>query len=204
MIETPDFYDHVPKPFHIIGVDGAGVVLEAGPDCKYFKPGDEVFYGSVPIRNGSAAERQLADERMAGRKPSSFDFVEAAALPVTYGTAYEALIEHLGIKKNEQAAILIINGAGGKKHLRRRPMSNSVAYCETRELTQSCFETGVGSMASQIARNILNLPVVITTASRSDTVEWTKKMGATHVLNHRLDLKTQIDALNLQVPLKWV
>ena len=79
-------------------------------------------------------------------------------------------------------------------------------------------------MASQIARNILNLPVVITTASRPETVDWTKKMGttfelhrslhapltvhffsgATHVLDHRKELKAQVDALELQVPLKYV
>jgi NADPH:quinone reductase-like Zn-dependent oxidoreductase len=165
----------VPKPFHIIGVDGAGVVIDAGPDCKYFKPGDEVFYGSVPVRQGSAAERQLVDERMVGHKPSTFDFVESAALPVTYGTAYEALIERLGIQKGEQAAVLIINGAGG-----------------------------VGSMASQLARHVLELPVVITTASRPETIEWTQKMGATHVLNHHDDLRPQVTALNLQVPLKYV
>ncbi len=94
-------------------------------------------------------------------------------MPLTYGTAYEAIIERLGIQKNEQAAILIINGAGG-----------------------------VGSVASQIARYVLNLPVVITTASRPETIEWTKKMGATHVLNHHEDLRPQIKALNLDIPLK--
>lgn len=81
---------------------------------------------------------------------------EAAAMPLTYLTAYEALVERLEIKKGEKAALLIINGAGG-----------------------------VGAVASQIAREILNLPVVITTASRPNTIEFTKRMGATHVLKDR-------------------
>ena len=75
-----------------------------------------MFCGCLPTRQGSAAERVLVPEHIVGYKPASFDFVEAAAFPVTYGTAYEALIEHLGIKNNEQAAILIINGAGGMFH----------------------------------------------------------------------------------------
>jgi NADPH:quinone reductase-like Zn-dependent oxidoreductase len=99
--------------------------------------------------------------------------VEAAAMPLTYGTAYESLIERMEIKKGENVGILIINGAGG-----------------------------VGAMASQIARWVLELPVVITTASRPETVEFTKKMGATHVINHRLDLKKQVDDLKLNVPIK--
>ena len=77
------------------------------------------------------------------------------------------------IKKGENVGILIINGAGG-----------------------------VGAVASQIARRQLELPAVITTASRPETVEFTKKMGATHVINHRMDLKRQIDDLKLEVPIK--
>lgn len=144
-----------------------------GPDCKLFKKGDEVFYSGSPIRHGSNAEYQAVDERSVGHKPKTLDMIEAAAMPLTYVTAYEALLGRLEIKKGEQAALLIINGAGG-----------------------------VGAVASQIAREILNLPAVITTASRPNTIEFTKKMGATHVLNHREDLEKQVQELNLDVPLK--
>lgn len=113
------------------------------------------------------------DERSVGHKPNSLDFAEAAAMPLTYVTAYEALIERMEIKKGEQAALLIINGAGG-----------------------------VGAVASQIARSVLELPCVITTASRPETIEFTKKMGATHVVNHREDVAAQVAKLNLDVPLK--
>lgn len=171
--DAPDYYKFVPKPFHIIGFDGAGTVLEVGRQCRLFKPGDEVFYVSRTTRQGTYSEFQLVDERDVGHKPKSLDFVEAAAMPLTYGTAYESLIERLEIKKGENVGILIINGAGG-----------------------------VGAIASQIARRVLDLPVVITTASRPETVEFSKKMGATHVINHREDLKQQIDDLQLQVPIK--
>lgn len=112
----------------------------------------------------------------AGHKPKSLDFVQAAAMPLTYGTAYEALVDRLEIKKGEKSGILIINGGGG-----------------------------VGSIASQIARNVLGLPVVITTASRPETTEFSKKMGATHVVNHREDIVEQIRGLDLpaDVPLRY-
>lgn len=100
---------------------------------------------------------------------------EAAAMPLTYITAYQALVEQLKIENKEKAAVLIINGAGG-----------------------------VGAVASQIARQLLELPAVITTASRPESVDFTKKMGATHVVNHRDDLEKQIQNLNLNVPVKWV
>jgi NADPH:quinone reductase-like Zn-dependent oxidoreductase len=171
--DSPDYYKRAPKPFHIMGFDGAGTVLEVGPQCTFFKPGDEVFYVSLPIRQGTYAEFHLVDERDVAHKPKRLDFVEAAAMPLTYGTAYESLIERLEIKKGENVGILIINGAGG-----------------------------VGAMASQIARWVLDLPVVVTTASRPETIQFSKKMGATHVISHREDLKQQIVDLKLDVPIK--
>ncbi|ODM24364.1 hypothetical protein SI65_01954 [Aspergillus cristatus] len=89
--------------------------------------------------------------------------------------AYEALVERLEITRGEKAALLIINGAGG-----------------------------VGAVASQIARTVLDLPYVITTASRPETTEFTKQMGATHVVNHRDDIPAQIAKLDLDVPLKYI
>ena len=132
-----------------------------------------MFYSGSPIRNGSNAEFQLVDERSVGHKPKRLDMVEAAAMPLTYITAYQALVEQMKIETKEEAALLIINGAGG-----------------------------VGAVASQIARQLLELPAVITTASRPESVDFTKKMGATHVLNHREDLEKQIQKLNLSVPVK--
>jgi len=173
--DYPDYYERSPRPYQICGFDAAGVIDAVGEDCTFFKPSEEVFYSGSPVRHGSNAEWQLVDERSVGRKPRSLDFVEAAAMPLTYITAYEALVERMEIKKGENAGLLIINGSGG-----------------------------VGSVASQIARNILQLPVVVTTASRPETQKFTKAMGATHVINHRMDLKKQIDDLKLSVPLKYI
>lgn len=108
-------------------------------------------------------------------KPRSLDFVQSACMPLTWVTAYEALIERMEIRKGEEAAILIVNGAGG-----------------------------VGSVASQIARTLLRLPVVITTTSRQETTAFSKSMGATHTVNHREDVPSQIAKLDLKVPLKYI
>ena len=50
---------------------------------------------------------------------------------------------------------------------------------------------GVGSIATQIAK--AHGLKVITTASREETIEWTKSMGADIVINHKEDLKTQLE-----------
>ncbi|KAL4904648.1 hypothetical protein BDW74DRAFT_168257 [Aspergillus multicolor] len=169
--DAPDYYNHVSHAFHIIGFDGSGTVLETGPNATSFKPGNEVFFVCSTTRQGSAAEYVLVNSRGCARKPAALDHAEAASIGLTFGTAYQSLLERLEIRKGEDVEI---NGGGG-----------------------------VGSAAIQIARNVLQLPVVIATASRPETIESCRRMGATHVVNHREDLEAQIKALDLDVLIKY-
>ncbi|EKG16544.1 Alcohol dehydrogenase superfamily zinc-containing [Macrophomina phaseolina MS6] len=171
------YYKQAPALPQVLGYDGAGIIEEVGPDAAKlgWKEGDEVFYSGSPNRPGSDAELQVVDARSVAAKPKTLDWIEAAVLPLTWITAWEALLERMEIKEGEQAGILIVNGAGG-----------------------------VGSMASQIARHVLKLPVVVTTASRPETQRFSRSMGATHIVNHHEDLPSQIAALNLPVPIKYV
>lgn len=104
-----DRVEEVPK---ILGWDVAGIVEEAGPDCSLFRPGDEVFYAGSITRQGGNSEYHLVDERIVGRKPTSLNFAEAAALPLTSITAWEALFTRMSISQdsgsNEEKSLLII------------------------------------------------------------------------------------------------
>lgn len=153
----------------ILGWDAAGVVKAVGADVTLFKPGDEVMYAGEFTRDGSNAELQCVDERLVGRKPSSLDFADAAALPLTSITAWEMLFESLCVEEagGDGEALLIIGGAGG-----------------------------VGSILIQLAKKLTNLTVVAT-ASRPDTVDWVKKMGADHVVNHRNNLAEEMKELGI-------
>ncbi|CAE7032412.1 hypothetical protein P3342_006834 [Pyrenophora teres f. teres] len=174
--DYPDYYERTPKLPQILGFDGAGVIESVGSHVTNFQPGDQIYYAGSPIRQGSNAEFQLVDSRAVALKPKSLDWGQAAAMPLTWITAYEALVERMEIAKGENAGILIINGAGG-----------------------------VGSVASQIARRVLNLPVVITTASREETVRFSKDVGAaTHTVNHHQDIAAEVEKLKLNVPIKYV
>jgi NADPH2:quinone reductase len=141
----------------ILGWDVAGIVEQVGSECTFFKPGDEVFYAGSIIRAGGNSEYHLIDERIVGHKPQTLSFAEAAALPLTSITAWEAFYERLGISHhpdgNEHKTILIIGAAGG-----------------------------VGSIAIQLA-GMAGL-TIIATASRPETIEWVKQLGADYVINH--------------------
>lgn len=154
----------------ILGWDAAGEVIGVGPDVENFAIGDQVFYAGCITRPGCNSEYHLVDERIVGEKPTSLSFAEAAALPLTSITAWEALFERLDISlhgEDEGQSILIIGGAGG-----------------------------VGSIAIQLAKQLAKLQV-IATASRPESIAWVKKLGADHVVNHRNALDKGVNALGM-------
>jgi len=157
----------------ILGWDAAGTVISVGPEARLFKPGDTVFYAGALDRPGSNAELQCVDERLVGHKPESLNFAAAAALPLTAVTAWEMLFDRLDVARPVPGAapgILIVGGAGG-----------------------------VGSIAIQLARQLTDL-TVIATASRPETAQWCRDLGAHHVVDHGKPLADEVAALELGTP----
>ena len=154
----------------VLGYDAAGVVEAIGADVTIFAPGDEVFYAGTIKRPGTNSELHVVDERIVGSKPRSFDFAQAAALPLTGLTAWELLFDRLRVSQGggEGQTILIVNGAGG-----------------------------VGSMLVQFARQLTKLRV-IATASRPETIAWVKQMGAHDVVDHRKPLNEGLAAIGVK------
>ncbi|MEZ7514569.1 zinc-binding alcohol dehydrogenase family protein [Flavobacterium frigidarium] len=150
----------------IIGWDAVGTVEAVGDTTSKFKVGDQVYYAGDLTRSGSNAEYQLVDERIVGRKPKNLSIAEAAAIPLTGLTAYESLFDRIKVnpETDKGKTVLVLAGAGG-----------------------------VGSMAIQLARKIGNL-TVIATASRPDSIEWCKDLGADFVVNHH-NLKEELEKI---------
>lgn len=160
----------VDNPPRVIGWDASGRVEAIGDEVTLFKPGDEVWYAGDITRPGCNSEFQIIDERIVGRKPKSLSHAEAAALPLTTITAYEAFFDRLGIDRDgadKAQSILIIGGAGG-----------------------------VGSIGIQLAKHA-GL-VVIATSSRPETAAWVKELGADYVVNHREDMVQQVHELGFK------
>ncbi len=98
------------KP-RVLGWDAAGTVESVGPQVTLFKPGDPVYYAGDVTRPGCNSEFHLVDERIVGRKPESLDFAQAAAIPLTAITAWEAFFDRMKVQSGR--SMLIIGGAGG-------------------------------------------------------------------------------------------
>ena len=152
-----------PTP-RVLGWDAAGTVEATGPEVTLFKPGDAVYYAGDVTRPGANSEFHLVDERIVGGKPRRLDFAQAAAIPLTAITAWEAFFDRMKIDLGGEDAgkrMLIIGGAGG-----------------------------VGSIGIQLAK-IAGL-TVIATASRPESIAWVKELGADEVVDHRKDLASQV------------
>jgi NADPH:quinone reductase len=95
----------------ILGWDAAGTVEAVGSQTSLFKPGDQVYYAGDVTRPGCDSEFHLVDERIVGRKPKKLDFAQAAAMPLTSITAWEAFYDRMHVVPGK--TMLIIGGAGG-------------------------------------------------------------------------------------------
>ena len=97
----------------ILGWDAAGIVVEVGGNVQGFKPGDHVYYAGDLTRQGSNAQFHAVDARLVGKMPKTLSFSQAASLPLTSLTAYEALFGKLKVSVDEEFNLLIVGGAGG-------------------------------------------------------------------------------------------
>lgn len=95
-----------PLPF-VPGMEGAGEIVEIGPDVTAFAVGDGVVGG---LRTGGFAEEAIAQASAVRRIPAGMDFIAASAYPAAYLTAYVALKRRGALEAGET---LLVHGAAG-------------------------------------------------------------------------------------------
>ncbi|MFZ6653683.1 zinc-binding alcohol dehydrogenase family protein [Undibacterium sp. TJN19] len=157
--------------FAVLGWDVAGTVVGLGSNVTSgFTLGDAVYYAGDVSRPGANSEFHVVDSRIVGHRPGRLSVSEAAAIPLTALTAWEALFDRIGFSRtqaNRQQSLLIVGGAGG-----------------------------AGSMAIQLARLLPGVRV-IATASRLESQAWCRELGADAVIDHFADMRAQLENLGL-------
>jgi len=151
----------------VLGWDAYGIVEKTGDSVTGFKAGDKVFYAGDITRPGCNSEYHLVDQRIVALAPKNLSPEDATAMPLTSITSWEALFERLGFVPEAGAnsgKSILIIGGAG----------------------------GVGSIAIQLA-HWAGLKV-FATASRTETVDWCKNLGADIILNHRNNLYEELKA----------
>lgn len=116
-----------PLPF-VPGSEAAGVVVELGGEVSGLTVGDRV---SASGWGGLFAEEAVLPARGVRRIPDALSFVEAAVFPVSYATAWHALVDRGQLKAGETLLVLGAGGATGYaavqvgKHLGARVIASA-------------------------------------------------------------------------------
>lgn len=101
----------------ILGIDLAGTVEDVGPGVTGFHRGDEVYgmTGGVGGNQGSLARYAAVDARLLAVKPATLSLRESAALPLIFITAWEGLVDRVGVKAGQ--SVLVLGAGGGVGHI---------------------------------------------------------------------------------------
>jgi alcohol dehydrogenase len=113
LLLTDPLYDHADENPLTPGFDLAGAVVEVGKNVKHLHVGDCVYGQAAVIKKGTGAfaEYAVTPEDLLAKMPDNITFTEAAAVPLAACSAYQALVEHMKLKKGEK--VLIHGGSGG-------------------------------------------------------------------------------------------
>ncbi|KAF8608404.1 GroES-like protein [Ceratobasidium sp. AG-I] len=151
----------------ILGSDGAGIIESLGTEVTHLKKGDKIFFqGSFkPVDYATFQQYTLVDSEIASKIPENINDDEASTIPVGAMTAVTGLFQKTGIAFPESGPT-----AAGKPVLILGGSSS------------------VGQCAIQLAR-IAGFTPIVTTASAQHT-EFLRSLGATHVFDRNVSVRT--------------
>src|SRR5262249_56139646 len=95
------------------GHEGSGVVERTAPDVTDFRPGDEIYGLADFPRDGAAAEFAAVRATNLAFKPPSISHAQAAALPLSALTAWQAPFQHAHLLSGQSGLIHGRAGGGG-------------------------------------------------------------------------------------------
>ncbi len=193
----------LPLPM-ILGCEGSGVVVEVGSGVKKIKKGDEVVINPIvscgqcdrclegndhfcpkfgllgETEDGVDSEFRAVFERRLIPKPKYVSFEEAAAVPVTFLTAWHMLVDKCqwGGSGGARETLRTVTACGGTQP----KVSRSDRTRSTATVLVIAASSGVGSAAVQIAK--LFGATVIATAGSDEKLSHAKELGADYLINH--------------------
>ena len=156
----------------ILGLEVSGIVEKVGPEVKNFKEGDKVM---ALLSGGGYAEYAVAHEGSVMHIPQGYSFIEAAAIPEAFLTAWQALKFHGNVRKGHH--VLIHAGASGvgtaasqlvEKYFEATAVTTSserkvdvckkyasVALSRTRDENGQCFASKIVKACGEASVNVV-------------------------------------------------
>ncbi|MEU7749453.1 crotonyl-CoA carboxylase/reductase [Nonomuraea sp. NPDC049158] len=125
------------QPYHVLGSDGAGVIVAVGAGVRRWQIGDHVVISPIQADDQEAATHEdgmlgaeqrvwgfetnfgglahytLARASQLAPKPAHLTWEEAACVTLCAGTVYRMLVSHRGARMKQGDIVLIWGAAGG-------------------------------------------------------------------------------------------
>ncbi|MBY8863151.1 zinc-dependent alcohol dehydrogenase family protein [Nocardia sp. CA2R105] len=108
-----------PRPIRLpharLGIEGTGVIDAIGPQVEGIAVGDAVMIAALPDADvrGSYAEYTVVPATAVVPRPAGASVIDAAALWVSYSTAYGALVEKAGMRPGDSVLITAASSSVG-------------------------------------------------------------------------------------------
>jgi len=154
---VPNDHDFVPC------FDLSGVVV-AAPTESPFRPGTEVYTRTAATRTGNAREYSIALTSELALKPKNLSWEEAASVPLSAFTAYQALFIHGGLERGWNDA------KSREQNAKKRVLFSAAAG-------------GVGVWLVQLARAAGVKDIIGIVGPKN--VDFVRDLGATEVIDYR-------------------
>jgi NADPH:quinone reductase-like Zn-dependent oxidoreductase len=142
-----------PRPFRLpharLGCEGTGVVDALGPDVAGLAPGDPVIITAVPAMDvdGTYADYTIVPAERLVRRPDGLDAVTAAALWVSYSTAYGGLVEKAGLRPGDRVLITAASSTLGLAAIQIARQLGAVPLAATRTAAKRSALLAAGAEA---------------------------------------------------------
>jgi NADPH:quinone reductase-like Zn-dependent oxidoreductase len=126
----------------------SGVVEVLGPEVSDLWVGQEVFGMARFDRDGAAAEFVLAQASDVAPKPASVSHAQAATLPLSALTAWQALVVHGQLPAD--GTVLVLGGAGAVGSF-----AVQIAAALGADVTATCFAADIETVSGLGARRVV-------------------------------------------------
>lgn len=127
---------------NIPGLEFAGEIVDKGEEVSTLKKDDRVF----GITAGEAqAEFLITDERLAAKIPDNLSYVQAAAIPEVFITAYDAVFTQANLQPGETLLVHAVGSGVGLAALQLAKAKNATVFgtSRTAEKLEKCKVFGL-------------------------------------------------------------
>lgn len=159
----------VPRPSFVGGFMAAGSVIAVGANVSNHSVGDRVTSFDL---QGSHAELRAVPASRTWRVPAGLGMSQAAAVPVSFGTADHCLFARGGLKHGD--TVLVLGGSGGVGlaaiQLAKRAGARVLTVSSGSKTTEDLIRLGADHVIDRLNVNVLQEVMRLTSSEGVDLV----------------------------------